>query len=61
LVSRKPLKKITLLLFSAELALEGILIGNGSVLLAEVGVSWVVLGYPGLPFVIPMLVNFISR
>jgi hypothetical protein len=38
-------------LFSGGLIPEGSLIGNGSTLLVEVGVSWVVLGYPGLPFV----------
>jgi hypothetical protein len=40
---------------------EGTLIGSGSVLLAEVVVSWVVLGYPSLPFVILTWENFISR
>jgi hypothetical protein len=50
-----------LLLFSGELTPEGSLIGNGSALLVEVGVSWVVLGYTGLPFVTLLFENFILR
>jgi hypothetical protein len=57
----ETIKKDILPPFLGGLIPEVSLIGNGSAQLVEEMVSWVVLGYPGLPFVILVLANFISR